>query len=434
MSKIRVLVIPSDRSGVSKFRSVDPHLKLQELYGDDFFVEIITAGTDSFDWSDESHIKGFDVVHFHRTIPHIKDNQIQPAYGEDAKNIFDKFRKHGVKLVMDLDDYWMVTVDHPAYASIKDSGMDTNIKENIKMVDYVTTTTPIYADKISKLNKNVIVLPNAVDPSEEQFQPKPEKTDKTMRVGWLGGSSHLEDLRLASSSVSQFLSKHKEDTQFVLCGFDLRGNINEIDRNTGQQRMRKIRPHESVWTMYEKMFTNDYRLVKPEYQKELLTYDDMTNGKEENYRRVWTKPITTYASNYNLFDVSLAPVKEHVFNQMKSQLKVIEAGFHKKALIASNFGPYKIDLVNAYERGGSINPDGNAFLVDKHRNHKEWGKYLEILYKNPDLITQLGENLYQSVQKYHIDNVTKSRAEFYKSIVNDKENEVKQLIEEVNAI
>jgi glycosyltransferase involved in cell wall biosynthesis len=91
-------------------------------------------------------------------------------------------------------------------------------------------------------------------------------------------------------------------------------------------------------------------------------------------------------------------------------------------------------LVNAYERGGSINPDGNAFLVDKHRNHKEWGKYLEILYKNPDLVTQLGENLYQSVQKYHIDNVTKSRAEFYKSIVNDKENEVKQLIEEVNAI
>jgi glycosyltransferase involved in cell wall biosynthesis len=434
MSKIKVLVIPSDRSGVSKFRSVDPHLKLQELYGDDFFVDIITAGTDAFDWDDESHIKGFDVVHFHRTIPHIKDGQIQPAYGEDAEKLFKKFREHGVKLVMDLDDYWMVTRDHPAWHTIKDSGMDKNIIHNLGLVDYVTTTTSIYAKEISKYNKNVIVLPNAVDPSEKQFQPTPEPTDKKMRIGWLGGSSHLEDLRLASGSVSQFLSKHKEDTQFVLCGFDLRGQMQEVDPNTGQVRTRKIRPEESVWVRYEEMFTGHYGNLKNEYVKELKQYTDSTDGKDQNYRRVWTKPITTYAGNYNLFDVSLAPVKEHIFNLCKSQLKVIEAGFHKKALIASDFGPYQIDLVNAYERGGKFNENGNALLVQKIRNHKEWGKYLNFLYNNPEIITQLGENLYESVQKYHIDNVTKSRSEFYKTIVDDKQNEVKQVIEDINAI
>ena len=434
MSTIKVLVVPSDRSGVSKFRSVDPHLKLQELYGDDFFVEIVTAGTDGFDWDNESFIKGFDVVHFHRALPFIKDGQLQPAYNDDAKKIFDKFRKHGIKLVMDLDDYWMVTADHPAYHNIKNSGMDKDIKANIRMADYITTTTNIYAKEISKLNKNVIVLPNAVDPSEEQFQPKPEPTDKKMRIGWLGGSSHLEDLKLASGGVSQFLKKHQEDTQFVLCGFDLRGSINEQDAN-GKVTQRKIRPEESVWVNYEKLFTSDYQnLTSPEYKKNLLTYDDSINSKNENYRRVWTKPITTYAQNYNLFDISLAPVKDHIFNKMKSQLKVIEAGFHKKALITSDFGPYQIDLVNAYERGGGINPDGNALLVQKARNHKEWGKYLEFLYKNPELITQLGENLYNSVQKYHIDNVTKTRAEFYKSIVNDKQNETKELIAEANEI
>jgi hypothetical protein len=435
MSKqIKVLVIPSDRSGVSKFRSVDPHLKLQELYGDDFFVEIITAGTDSFDWNDESHIKGFDVVHFHRTIPHIKDGQIQPAYGEDVKVIFDKFKKHGVKLVMDLDDYWMVTRDHPAYHSLKNSNIDEHIKYNLGLVDYVTTTTSIYAKEISRYNKNVIVVPNAVDPSEKQFQPNPEPTDKKMRVGWLGGSSHLADLELASGSIVNFLSKYKEDTQFVLCGFDLRGNIQEIDQQTGQVRTRKIRPEESVWVRYEELFTGKYRLTGNDYTKELKKYSDDTKDNDKIYRRVWTKPITTYAQNYNLFDVSLAPVKEHIFNLCKSQLKVIEAGFHKKALIASDFGPYQIDLINAYERGGKINPKGNALLVQKIRNHKEWGKYLNFLYNNPDVITQLGENLYESVQKYHIDNVTKTRAEFYKTIVGDKQNEVQQLIEETNAI
>jgi glycosyltransferase involved in cell wall biosynthesis len=434
MNKIKVLVIPSDRSGVSKFRSVDPHLKLQELYGDDFFVDIVTAGTDAFDWDDESHIKGFDVVHFHRTLPHIKNGQIQPAYGEEVKVIFDKFKKHGVKLVMDLDDYWMVTIDHPAYHSLKNSKIDDYIKYNLGLVDYVTTTTSVYAKEISKYNKNVVVIPNAVDPSEKQFQPNSEPTDKKMRVGWLGGSSHLEDLRLACGSVSGFLSKHKEDVQFVLCGFDLRGNMVEVDQETGQQRTRKIRPEESVWVRYEEMFTSNYKTLTPEYIKELKQYVDTTDGKSQNYRRVWTKPITTYAGNYNLFDVSLAPVKEHIFNLCKSQLKVIEAGFHKKALIASDFGPYKIDLVNAYERGGTFNEKGNALLVQKTRNHKEWGKYLEFLYKNPEIVTQLGENLYQSVQKYHINNVTKSRSEFYKTIVGDKQNEVKQVIEEINAI
>ena len=41
MSKIKVLVIPSDRTGVGKFRSVDPHIFLQKLYPDDFHVDII---------------------------------------------------------------------------------------------------------------------------------------------------------------------------------------------------------------------------------------------------------------------------------------------------------------------------------------------------------------------------------------------------------
>ena len=94
MNTIKILVIPSDRSGVSKFRSVDPHLKLQELYGNDFFVDIVTAGTDGFNWEDESTFKDFDICHFHRALPIIKNGQLQPAYDEDAVELFKKFRKH----------------------------------------------------------------------------------------------------------------------------------------------------------------------------------------------------------------------------------------------------------------------------------------------------------------------------------------------------
>ena len=40
MAKINVLVLPSDKTGVGKFRSVDPHVKLQNLYPEDFQVDI----------------------------------------------------------------------------------------------------------------------------------------------------------------------------------------------------------------------------------------------------------------------------------------------------------------------------------------------------------------------------------------------------------
>jgi glycosyltransferase involved in cell wall biosynthesis len=136
----------------------------------------------------------------------------------------------------------------------------------------------------------------------------------------------------------------------------------------------------------------------------------------ESYLRVWTKPVTSYAKNYSKFDVSLAPIKNHMFNRMKSQLKVIEAGFYKKALIASNVGPYSLDLKHCLKNGELV--DGNALLVDEVRNHSDWAKYMEKLIKNPNMAKDMGERLYETVKdKYDLNIVTKDRAEFYKSIL-----------------
>jgi glycosyltransferase involved in cell wall biosynthesis len=101
---------------------------------------------------------------------------------------------------------------------------------------------------------------------------------------------------------------------------------------------------------------------------------------------------------------------------MKSQLKVIEAGFYKKAIIASNVGPYTIDLKHAMKNGEFT--DGNALLVDEVKNHSDWAKYIKKLVENPNMITDLGERLYETVsQRYDLNIVTKTRAEFYKSLI-----------------
>ena len=189
-------------------------------------------------------------------------------------------------------------------------------------------------------------------------------------------------------------------------------------KTDNDQTKRNILPHETVWATYEKVFTQNYSIVSDEYKEHLMKYtqEPYKNENDEAYVRIWTKPVTSYAKNYSKFDISLAPIKNHIFNRVKSQLKVIESGFYKKALIASDIGPYTIDLKHALDHGNFT--DGNALLVNENRNHSDWAKYIEKLVKNPNLIQDLGERLYETVKDtYDLNKVTKDRAELYKSLI-----------------
>jgi glycosyltransferase involved in cell wall biosynthesis len=403
MSKIKVLVVPSDRSGVGKFRSVDPHIFLQNLYGDDFHIDIIYDPS----YDDMNFWKQYQIVSFHRSIG--------PDF-EKAHELIQKLNTMGIITVCDIDDYWMPGKEHPIHDIIMFNKINEKITANLKVAKYVTTTTTLFADEIRKYNKNVFVLPNAINPNEPQFKEPTLESDR-LRFGWLGGSSHLHDIQLLNEGFNK-LTKYQDKVQYVLCGFDTRGTVTEINSQTGEHVKRNIKPEETVWAQYEKIFTQDYKIVSDEYKKHLLLYnqDIFPNEMAESYLRVWTKPVTSYAKNYSKFDVSLAPIKNHMFNRMKSQLKVIEAGFYKKALIASNIGPYSLDLKHCLKNGELV--DGNALLVDEVRNHSDWAKYMEKLIKNPNMAKDMGERLYETVKdKYDLNIVTKDRAEFYKSIL-----------------
>jgi glycosyltransferase involved in cell wall biosynthesis len=403
MSKINVLVLPSDTSGVGKFRSVDPHVKLQNLYPEDFHVDIDYQPK----LNDINYWKKYQIVHFHRSIgPNI----------DVVPNLIESLKRLGIIVIGDIDDYWLPTKEHPIYTLIVENKMNQRIVDNLKACSYVTTTTEIFAEEIRKFNKNVIVLPNAIDPKEPQFN-QPTLPSEKIRVGWLGGSSHLHDLKLLEGMVNK-LNPIQDKLQYYVCGFDIRGSVTEINKQTGERTQRPIKPEETVWVKYEQIFTDNYKIISPEYKLFLDGFkDDVYPAiKNENYVRVWTRPVESYAKNYSNFDISLAPIKNHIFNRMKSQLKVIEAGFYKKALIASNVGPYTIDLKHAMKNGEFT--DGNALLVDEVKNHSDWAKHIKKLVDNPNMITDLGERLYETVsQKYDLNIVTKTRSEFYKSLV-----------------
>ena len=403
MSKIKVLVVPSDRTGVGKFRSVDPHVFLQNLYGDDFHVDIVYEPS----YDDMNFWSQYQIVTFHRSIG--------PDF-EKAHELIQKLNSLGIITIADIDDYWMPGKEHPIHDIIKFNKINEKIVANLKVASHITTTTEIFANEIRKFNKNVVVFPNAINPNEPQFKEPTLESDR-LRVGWLGGSSHLHDIQLLDQPFGK-ITNLKDKLQFVLCGFDTRGTITEINQQTGEHKKRDILPHETVWAQYEKIFTQNHLLVSEEYKKYLLKYTQEVypNQYDESYVRVWTQPVTSYAKNYSKFDVSLAPIKNTMFNRMKSQLKVIEAGFYKKALITSDLGPYTIDLKHCLDHGNFV--DGNAMLVNENRNHSDWAKYIKKLVENPNLVKDMGERLYETVKDtYDLNNVTKNRAEYYKSLI-----------------
>lgn len=402
MSKINVLVIPSDKSGVGKYRSIDPHVILQTQYPDDFHVDILFQ----VPMNDMNFWKKYQIVHFHRTLGDY----------DNTPNLLGTLKSMGIVTIMDLDDYWLPGKEHPIHDLIVTNKIHEKIVNNLRHSQYVMTTTSVFATEISKYNKNVVVFPNAINAKETQFN-EPTLPSEKLRFGWLGGSSHLHDLMLLDG-VFPKMYQHKDQSQFYLCGFDTRGTVTEINKQTGEQKQRPIRPEETVWKKYEEIFTNKYKLISPEYKVflDMFSEDEDSKFSHEFYRRVWTRPVQSYAKNYSKFDVSLAPIKNHLFNRVKSQLKVIEAGFYKKAIIASNVGPYTIDLKHALNQGEFV--DGNALLVDEGRNNSDWYKYIKKLIDNPSWATDLGERLYETVKdKYDLNVVIKDRAEFYKSIL-----------------
>jgi glycosyltransferase involved in cell wall biosynthesis len=262
MSKIKVLAIPSDKHGVGKYRILDPYTYIGENFSDEIHIDILFEVEDT-----DSFFMKYDVVIFHSFV-------VNKSHEDNVKRI-KWLKNQGIKTIMDIDDYWYVDARHPMYQQLKQNRVGERKSELLKLVDYITTTTPILRNTItSKLNinqKNIEVFPNAVNPNEKQFISETIPSDR-IRFGWLGGSSHYFDIELLSGGINGTLSNYNNKVQFVLCGFDLRGNVREYDRLTKTYKSRPIKPFETIWYGYEKIFTNNYRHISEEYRKFLLSF------------------------------------------------------------------------------------------------------------------------------------------------------------------
>jgi glycosyltransferase involved in cell wall biosynthesis len=402
--KPRILIAPSDLAGVGHFRSIWLAKQMYADFKDKFYVEINAMPN----YNDRNYFKQFDIIHFHR--------QLGPY--ETMENFFKELRDAGVTLIMDIDDFWTPPTTHPLYQAALKEKLAEKVTGTFKLVDYVTTTTDVFARYIKKYNPKVFVMPNGLDMSEKMWQDEDTKKTDKVRISWIGGSSHLNDLEILRPSMKMLANdpELKDKYQIVMCGYDIRGHITHINPD-GTQHTRKILPHETVWNKFEEIFTDNYNpnVVDEDYKNWLkkCKNEQYQGGDvyEKNYVRRWTLPLTQYGKHYNYCDICLAPLAENTFNEVKSELKIIESGMKNKALIAQDYGIYK-EIINNNE---------NGILINKPMNHKGWYVQLKRLILDKEFREKLANNMNTFVKdKYSLKSLTESRINIYDAILKNK--------------
>lgn len=437
--KKKILIVPSDNQGVGHFRSIWPAQALSAYFDEEFEIEInLSPNLENIEY-----LKQFKIIHFHR--------QLGPY--EIMEQVFPVLKKEGVLLIMDIDDFWEPPVTHPLFEAVKKEKISEKIIQALKISDYITTTTEIFAAEIAKYNKNVIIMPNALDMRDKMWKSEvtPNPTDRC-RISWIGGSSHYSDLKLLEPSMNMlYRNKDLEDKfQIIMCGFDTRGSITEIgkDANGNETRnTRPIQPHETIWLKFEEIFTNKYSDLKikdEEYFKWLnkIKKEEYPDQYTKSFVRRWTLPLTQYGKHYDYCDVCLAPIEQierykeiknekgeieivpeadprpgtvktrtHYFNLVKSELKIIEAGMKKKCLIAQDFGIYKKLLKN----------NETGILVSDNKDG--WYKAMRKVIQDPAFRNEMANNLHEFVKdKYNLKAATVDRAKIYRELLEKHES------------
>jgi len=368
---INILVVTQEQpTGLNYHRQLIPHAHLDRNYLE--YVVDMTYNINTFSVQD---LRKYQIITFLRLV----------SEKFDSVEILDRCKSAGCKTIIDIDDYWVLHPQHElneVYAKYKYS---EQCLSGLSNCDYVSTTTEIFADKIKKYNKNVIVLPNSIDPFEKQYNYKEYYSDR-IRFGWIGGIFHKNDIRLMYEGMLELWATDNSKFQLCLGGYG----------------------DNQIYNIIERIFTNNNKKIK---DKEYISFLDKHLPNTElcelqPYKRLWGTDVFNYAKLYNEIDVALVPLVENNFNKYKSQIKIIEAGWFKKAVIVSNVAPYTIDCTK-----------DNSILINPSKRNEGWGVAMKSIILNPNKVADQKEKLHELVkEKYVMDKVNIIRNQFYKRI------------------
>jgi len=456
--KIKILFHNRDAAGVNYFRTQTPAMELERYHSDKFRVEI-NPELDFNNPETIEYLKTFHIIHYHRQLVQGVPNMLR---------LSNELKSAGITLIMDVDDYWQLDKSHPYYSVSKDNKLHEEIIDNLKIADYVTTTTDYFAKQIRKITgkDNVLVFYNSIDPDwmkqfKNEWEPDP---NGLVRITYMAGSSHKGDIQQMDGAINRLNADSQTHGKFkvIVAGWDTQGSTTDVSFNKEfgevlrkrnfwnkdivkminksrgdvdilpipkdikdafrgkvfSTSQRDIESQESIYLEYEKILTDNYSIINNnDYIKWLENYERDVYPNEDHYGRRWTEKANTYALVLNETDIAIAPLADHAFNNMKSSLKQVECWSRKLPVVCTDVIPYNVD--GRHMENCILIPTSNT-KGEKRMKHldKEWYKYLKRLILEPDLRKKIGEGLYEDFkEKYNLKNVTQKRADFYEKVV-----------------
>jgi glycosyltransferase involved in cell wall biosynthesis len=333
---MKILVLTQQHSGVGYHRLMLPTI-LMEGKERARITDTITEGL-----LDE----GWDIVWLSRTW--------------DKDDIFELRAKYGFKVIVDVDDYWILDAHHIMYDGYMDANYPTAIVRHLRKADLVTCTHERLAAMVQTYNDNILLCPNAIPYGNGQFHSDRFETE-FVKFFWAGGITHREDLKLLKNPISKITGS----VHFVIGGYT-DSNETEI----------------AHWKPMVDYFTN--------------------YGKQSN-TIMRGRPISEYYDLYSAADVALIPLLKTMFNTYKSNLKILEAAGKKIPVVVSAVHPY-LGFPEA--------------LVNYVRTEGDWLRHMERLRDSRELREQQGQALYEYCQQhYNFDEINKARESAFLSLL-----------------
>lgn len=219
--------------------------------------------------------------------------------------IAQKLREQGKKIVFENDD----TYKHLDGVKLKEilGKLDGMLDTFIEQADMVTCSTEYLADEYRKLNKNVVVLPNCVDPDD---WPEPLRNEgEKVRIGFIGSVAANNDCE----GFEEELRLLAKDPRIQLVTFGLPPKFDSTLKAQGY--------YQEEYKFWDSIGTEWQPFVAMEDYMETL-------------------------NNLKL-DLMVIPRKDDYFNHCKSNLKFLEASMLEVPCIVQGFGdgkgPYQVD-------------------------------------------------------------------------------------------
>lgn len=202
-------------------------------------------------------------------------------------------------IIVEQDDQMLETASYnPASESYRPGSYFSDIAiKQMQYADAMVVSTNYLKDVYSQYCDNIFVAPNSLD-FRIWDNLKHRKNKDIIRIGWAGGASHDEDLRIIEPVVHKILEKHPT------VRFNFVHGIPEFFK--GIDRVETFQQ----WTRIDR-------------------YPQMLASRS--------------------FDIMLAPLRDNAFNRGKSNLRWLESAGLKAPCVASSVMPFAETITQAQD-------------------------------------------------------------------------------------